>query len=814
MSKQAAPVPPKAESKEMADLKQNLNVIKGFLTLIELLNTLPNIKKAPYDSTRSLYQAVSKDRDIETLGNVLEDFFGAPVVPAGKAMPKRMLFHPSIKYLEGVRKEQALYIKNSKNGFYYGALWPWRKVPSNITIHLGYCGNKMTGKDFEKLEKQVKTGLLNKQVFDELSGDEGGRIYGISLGSFLQMAEMEKITCTLQIKTSGAVGSLYLMKGALIDAETGNLKTKAAAYEILSWANTDIDFKETCDKKKDKIKQPLVDVLSEALRTRKKKKGSGKVSAAATGVAPSNVAGDRYQALRQAQLPQKKKRALPLILGSVLGILVICAAVMFGMRLMKKMQVESDYRNLMAQVADTKKIEEKKMLLSYYIKSHEDSEFTQLAQKKIRQIETQQEEKEFKKMLKRVSQLPIDAEFRVVASELYNQFLEKYPDTKYYHEIQEKMTDIPGLIDDVDFEMLEAAANADYGNRIEAYLGYLMKHPNGRHKKKVETLIKNMSEDYFALLMREIPRCDQKENWDACILLCENYLDFFQNDSNTAEIRELKAVMEDKKDVADLMTKVKSLGDRFVMSKKILTNYLDENPDSIQVEKIKETLAIIQQNLAMNREWEALLQYSQDSRIDFDERITQLKHYISQNPESPYTQKAKTILTQLQQQKRVRYVQRIEAERNRQLAAQEKERNRLVAESNKVVSQIQNSSGRFKVNGTGTFVDTKTGATWNLLDSTSVLNKCLDYRAAEKYVKSLNTGGYSDWRLPYGNELIQLYKTKPFFTGKSAPWYWTTEVFVKGYHKKGLVVTSENQLGYKRDKIDLYQCGAVRAVRP
>jgi hypothetical protein len=159
-------------------------------------------------------------------------------------------------------------------------------------------------------------------------------------------------------------------------------------------------------------------------------------------------------------------------------------------------------------------------------------------------------------------------------------------------------------------------------------------------------------------------------------------------------------------------------------------------------------------------------------------------------------------------------VQRIEAERNRQLAAQEKERNRLIAETNRVVSQIQKSAGRFKVNGTGTFVDTKTGATWSLLDSASVLNKCLDYRTAERYVKSLNTGGYTDWRLPYGNELIELYKTKPFFTGKSAPWYWTTEVFVKGYHKKALVVTSEKQLGYKRDKIDLYQCGAVRAVRP
>jgi hypothetical protein len=171
-------------------------------------------------------------------------------------------------------------------------------------------------------------------------------------------------------------------------------------------------------------------------------------------------------------------------------------------------------------------------------------------------------------------------------------------------------------------------------------------------------------------------------------------------------------------------------------------------------------------------------------------------------------------MAQLQQQKRVRYVQWIEVEQNRQLAVQEKERQRLGAEITRVVSQIQNTGGRFKTDGSSTFTDTRTGATWCLLDSASILNKCLNYRAAEKYVKSLKTGGYSDWRLPYGNELIEIYKTEPFFTGKSASWYWTAEVFVKGYHKKALVVTSENQIDYSRDKIDLNQCGAVRAVRP
>ena len=79
-------------------------------------------------------------------------------------------------------------------GRHYGdlhTLWPWYKTPENITVHLGYIGNKMSGRDFEKLNKTVKTRLLNEKIFDELSAGEGGRIHGISLASFLQIAESQ-----------------------------------------------------------------------------------------------------------------------------------------------------------------------------------------------------------------------------------------------------------------------------------------------------------------------------------------------------------------------------------------------------------------------------------------------------------------------------------------------------------------------------------------------------------------------------------------------------------------------------------------------
>ena len=127
---------------------------------------------------------------------------------------------------------------------------------------------------------------------------------------------------------------------------------------------------------------------------------------------------------------------------------------------------------------------------------------------------------------------------------------------------------------------------------------------------------------------------------------------------------------------------------------------------------------------------------------------------------------------------------------------------------------LNRSGRRYVSKNNGTFTDTKTGLTWCLLDSRAALNKCLDYKSAQKYVQSLKTGGYRDWRLPYSNELAGIYKSEPFFPDKRVKWYWTSEVFTKGYNKNALIVTSKHEKAYKRQGVSLDKCGWVRAVRP
>ena len=84
----------------------------------------------------------------------------------------------------------------------------------------------MSDTDVENYQRLIKTRILNNKVFDALSDREGGMVQGISLPSFLHMAQFERLTCTVEIKTTGAVSYLHLFNGDLIAAESGSMKVR------------------------------------------------------------------------------------------------------------------------------------------------------------------------------------------------------------------------------------------------------------------------------------------------------------------------------------------------------------------------------------------------------------------------------------------------------------------------------------------------------------------------------------------------------------------------------------------------------------
>jgi len=120
--------------------------------------------------------------------------------------------------------------------------------------------------------KPLKTDVIIKAALEKLEISYG-EIDGIGLSSFLQLLELESKTCTLSVTSKGGEqnGTLYFLEGALIAAETADLKNETAAYEIISWEDAKIQIINSISKEDRAITQPLMNILMEAAKLRDEK---------------------------------------------------------------------------------------------------------------------------------------------------------------------------------------------------------------------------------------------------------------------------------------------------------------------------------------------------------------------------------------------------------------------------------------------------------------------------------------------------------------------------------------------------------------
>ena len=750
-----------SESKEVKALKLNLNVTKGFLDLVKKIDSLPDMKKTTYDQTRSLYQAVSKGRNIDAMEKELQEFFGDPAKPFGKPMPLMLRFNPSIKYLDGIREEQVLFAKKVKAGFYYGALWPWQRDPQQITVHLGFCSHKMSDKDFRRLEELVKSKILNERIFEEFDSKIGANVHGLSLAYFLQMAAMEKITCTLKIHAHNKIGNLYLLNGELIDAETGQLKDNSAAANIISWDDAVIEIEKPSGKKENKINQPIVQILTEAIKIRdkeapKKKKPDDPNKVQNKMSLPDLQADPALQAeIKMAvdngiepvgKVPMPRKKRLLLITAiALVAVAILALGSVMSLRLITSRQIKNEYHGVLLKMENQPELKQKITILQNFVSSHMQSAYARAAEKKIKEIRTLLEEQAFNLFMGNADKLLANHDYGK-AGDVYREYLNQYPQGIHAGTVKQKIAEISHYIDDGNYNALVKSAGGNTIERIYSYFQYLQKHPEGKHRDEVNKLIANMAEEYYQFVKKEITACETQEDWEKCVQLCDTFINIYPDHKRASETKRLQALsrakLKENKTLANLMLTAEQAGRDYKAAKQIYLDYLNSHPDTPLKDKIIK-------------------------------EITKLK--------------------------------------------EQEQLTRLQNEKEQIAASLNESKGRFVDNGNGTITDKKGGLMWCVLDSLIELKGCLDYESAVKYVKDLSTAGYADWRLPTENELTGIYKTKPFFPLRKAEWYWTSKSYPRysdGWHKMVYIVTTKRETEWKKEQADARECGAVHAVRP
>jgi hypothetical protein len=828
------------DCKEFRDIAGNQAVLEEFLALVKRVDDLPDVNTRFYEKPRSLYQVTASGHSVDNLAAILSGFFGKPAKAPGKSLPVALRFDPTVKFLGGIRKDQALFQKKMKTGAFYGALWPWQRDRNKIEVLIGFCAPGLNAEGYNQLASLVQKYISRKKI--ETASGVGGQIHGISLPSFLQMSEMEGATYTLKVSSGNRTGYLHLDGGGLIAAQFDTWTGSEAAYRIISWDNAAIQIEAADPQREREIHDPLMHVMMESLKIKdeigappapaKKRKPppappkpakvriiDNAVAAEAPPASQERIsfekAVDRSAAM-QSRMPRERKLLI------VLGLVILFAvAVTVGGKLLKKRQINHRYDKLLADLAATKELDARIALLMQYLDAHPRDSHRAALERRLKNADAAIEKRDYEKTMADVDSLPIDEKYEKKALSLYTAFIKRYPDSRYVRQVQEAIDGIPQRMSEANFELLKKVAGDDFMKRYAAYRGYLEHFPHGPQRQAVKGMIAALASQYAGVLAKRSGACDARGNWDACIAECDRFLAAFSGQAAAQQVKRLRSALQDKKAVAALVAKAALAGSDYARAKKVYTDYLAKRPQTTQKDAIARHIDELNADIARKIIWDKTAAYANNPANDIFERIHRLDRYLKDHASAPYAVRAKNLKAKLEPQLqaaiRARRMdekeQRAKARQQAEQARREQEARRIQKLRRRVSRQLRAVANRFVDHGDGTVTDRVTGLTWRLLDSSLELGKCISYDEARKYVRRLNAGGHSGWRLPTAGELAALYKSKPFFPDTGAPWYWTSESFASGYHRVVEVVTSAPETVFKRMFKDEERCGAVRAVR-
>ncbi|MCF8079762.1 MAG: DUF1566 domain-containing protein [Desulfobacterales bacterium] len=825
MSEQTGPDRISEISSDLEHITEDLEAARGFVGLIRTLEKLSDMAEHVYDRTQNRYCAVSSGRPVSELELLLEDFFGSPKKRSENPMPAKLHSHPILGYLEGDIEGQSLFFRKTENGLFYGALETLTEPFGQVAVRLGFARKKSRGKKAPAAGLEIGDIGLPAQSLEERIAEQlnegSGRIDGVGLATFLLESEAEKSSCSLRVTTEDLSGYLFIKNGVLIDASCGKAAGIEAAMEIISWVDTQIVLENPVERDEDTIAQPLLRTFTGALKKRNSRNQESGQEVVDT---PPSAAKAAAAPLKKGPAKKKKrpgKAKIRPVYAVILAVVVMAAGAVYGYRYWQEQKRQEVYAVMAAAAAAEKDTEQAVSMLEAFIQAGPHDEYARKASEDILRLKTEAEKRFYDQIEAEVEALLTSAGFETKAEQIYQLYLERYPQGRYAQNVRERIGSLGELAEKSLYQQVVGSKNEKPAAKIAAYQRYIERFPEGRHRKDVEKRIDSLAADQFRELETAMLNCKRSGRWQDCVDRCDGFLSAFGISSFSAAVRDFRKEAQGNLDLVEVDALAAGLAGDPQKAKLALEQFLQKRSDSPAAGEAQKRLAEADRRIDAAHQWQRIESLGRDEARPLRDRVEAVRSYAAKTPFTRYRESAARLAAELekrmweesqkQQQMAAEQYRRMQLERQKQQAA--RERMRIEGLEKEAEVKLAAAGERFVAGNAGTFVDKKSGLIWCLLDSQKTLNHCQSYQEAKNYVAKLSTGNFTDWRLPTAGELASLYKNPPFFPVDSAPWYWTTKIFTTGYHTKVRVVSSDRETEFKTEYRRASECGAVRAVR-
>jgi len=448
--------------------------------------------------------------------------------------------------------------------------------------------------------------------------------------------------------------------------------------------------------------------------------------------------------------PKGNKRRFVLI-GAVLGVLLIFSAAggFFYMNHSRQQAMEEAYAALEAQVEAEDDIRSGIDHIRQYILEHQDESGYDELVENARELLSQQQNRLHEKRYAEASsaaEAHVHEEDFEAARGVLRDYIDSGPPRSHANRAEQALAEIDATVEKADFNALsEIMVEGNAGQKIDAITRYLENHPEGRHKREVEEMLADLSNEYFIYVQNILEEAEANEDWETCAQTAENYIALYDNahaDRLKTKLERYRQEIRQGRIFAALQQKARRMGEDYDRARRVYTDYLAAYPDTPLEEEIEEAIR----------------------RVD-----------------------------------------------ERQADA------RLEAARDEILGKLQAAGNRFSETEAGVVADSRTGLMWTLIDSsTGGAANCMTFEGAQDYAESLETGGYTDWRLPTPDELASLYKSDPPFPVFEEKKYWSRSSYSgysDGWYRIVEVLEVHPERGAREERMDSRECGVVRAVR-
>ena len=448
----------------------------------------------------------------------------------------------------------------------------------------------------------------------------------------------------------------------------------------------------------------------------------------------------------KVEQPKKKlniKRYVRVALATLIVLLV--SGSIFWYFYFRQQRLEEAYAETIQKAEEQPSLEAQIRIFKTYLDDSDDKELRARAANHIESLQKRIAQRDFKSVSQKAEKLYAGKRYEDVQT-LYDQFLARHGNSAWVDEIRNKTAQLPGLMDERDYQHISAMPKSLPEEVANAGAAYLQQHPDGRYITQVRNILRNVEVPYYRDVEGALAQCEKSEDWNQCIRLSNRYINIYRDSQYALNLKE-------KRDVYQINLQNKGVLDALIAK----AGGKDADPEKVR---------------------------------------SVFEQFLQNSPNSPAVPLIQIELAKTRNQI-ARHESQLEMDRLQQL--------------------FNTRQGRFSIKKPNTVFDSKTGLTWALLDSRLSTGKCMAYDEAKQYVKSMKTGGYSDWRLPTAKELAILFSGPNPFPGAASNWYWSSDSFKRYSGGWIVLVDVVRPLASSAPSItkqDSKDCGWVRAVRP